>query len=303
MELRWVEAFVAVAEELHFGRAAGRLQMAQSPLSQTIRKLEKDLGVPLFERNTRSVALTAAGHAFLPHARTLLQEVETSRSATRASVGRVYGRVALGFSGVVNHLSLPPLTRAVRERHPDLTLELVGRVMTQDAVEQLSSGRLDIAFVGLPVESSALATRLIAREALGVVVPVDHPVARLDGVALTELSGEGFVSTPESSGSMLQECALRACLEAGFRPRIVQEISDPYMVLMLVAAGLGVAITTEGMSVVLPPGARYVPLRGVDVTMDHGIAWARGRGSRARAAVLEVATDVLRDLDSGGAPP
>src|SRR3954468_19079204 len=101
MEIRWIQAFVAVAEELHFGRAAVRLQMAQSPLSQTIRKLERDLGTPLFERSTRSVSLTAAGQAFLPHARAVLEEVETARRATRASAGGVYGRVVIGFSGVL----------------------------------------------------------------------------------------------------------------------------------------------------------------------------------------------------------
>src|SRR5919107_4923427 len=134
MEIRWIEAFIAVAEELHFGRAAARLQMAQSPLSQTIRKLERDLRTPLFERSTRSVSLTAAGQAFLPHARKVMEEVETARRATHASTGGVYGRVAMGFSGVLNHLSLPPLTRAVRERFPDIALDLVGRVMTRDAV-------------------------------------------------------------------------------------------------------------------------------------------------------------------------
>jgi len=119
MEIRWLHAFVAVAEELHFGRAASRLQMAQSPLSQTIRKLEKDIGVQLFERSTRSVALTAGGHTFLPHAYRVLEDVETARQATRASAGDVYGRVTIGFAGVLNHRALPPLTRTVRQRYPN----------------------------------------------------------------------------------------------------------------------------------------------------------------------------------------
>ena len=96
MEIRWLQAFVAVAEELHFGRAAARLQMAQSPLSQTVRKLEKDIGVPLFERSTRSVALTSAGHTFLPHAYRILESVDIARQATRASAGGVYGFISRG---------------------------------------------------------------------------------------------------------------------------------------------------------------------------------------------------------------
>src|SRR6185295_12972840 len=122
MEIRWLHAFVAVAEELHFGRAAARLQMAQSPLSQTIRKLERDVGVELFERSTRSVALTAGGHAFLPHAYRVLEGVETARQATKAAEGGVYGRVRIGFSGVLNYQALPPLTRALRQRYPHVEL-------------------------------------------------------------------------------------------------------------------------------------------------------------------------------------
>jgi DNA-binding transcriptional LysR family regulator len=293
VEIRWIEAFIAVAEELHFGRAAARLQMAQSPLSQTIRKLERDLRTPLFERSTRSVSLTAAGQAFLPHARKVMEEVETARRATHASTGGVYGRVAIGFSGVLNHLSLPPLTRAVRERYPDIALDLVGRVMTRDAVEQLDSGRLDLAFIGLPVDSALIRTRLIALESFGVVLPTDHPFAERSSIDIAELAEQDFITTPLSAGSALQESAMRACVDAGFRPRVVQEITDPYMILMLVAAGVGIALMTEGIAHVLPPGSCYVPLTGTDVTMNHGIGWSPRRGSAARDAVLAVAAEVL----------
>ena len=114
MEIRQLEAFVAVAEELHFGRAAARLRLAQSPLSQTIRKLERELGATLFDRSTRSVALTPAGVALLPHAHRVFEELELGRQATRAASGVFYGTVSIGFSGAPNHRTLPPLTRAVR---------------------------------------------------------------------------------------------------------------------------------------------------------------------------------------------
>jgi DNA-binding transcriptional LysR family regulator len=293
VEIRWVQAFIAVAEELHFGRAATRLQMAQSPLSQTVRKLERELGVSLFERNTRSVALTAAGHAFLPHARAVLEEVEAARQATRASEGDVYGHIALGFTGVLNHLSLPPLTRAVRRRYPNIELDLVGRVMTRDAVQQLDSGALDIAFVGLPVESTLVRTRLIAREPFGAVLPADHRLAREEAIDLTALADDDFITTPLTAGSALQEIAMRACVDAGFRPRVVQEITDPYMILMLVAAGVGVALMTEGVANVTPPGSVFVRLTGDPVLMVHGIAWSPRRGSVARDAVLALSEKVL----------
>ena len=164
MEIRQLEAFVAVAEELHFGRAAARLRLAQSPLSQTIRKLERELGATLFDRSTRSVALTPAWVALLPHAHRVFEELELGRQATRAASGVFYGTVSIGFSGAPNHRTLPPLTRAVRHRYPDVTLKLVGRVMTRDGVAQVERGALDLAFVALPLDPSpAIRTRLIAR--------------------------------------------------------------------------------------------------------------------------------------------
>jgi DNA-binding transcriptional LysR family regulator len=175
MEIRWLEAFVAVAEELHFGRAAARLRLAQSPLSQTIRRLERELGVALFDRSTRSVALTPAGQALLPHAHRIFEELELARQSTRAMSGVVYGTLSIGFSGALNHLTLPPLTRAVRRRYPDVTLKLVGRVMTRDGVEQVERGSLDLAFVALPLAPSPVVrTRMIARVPLGAALPVDH---------------------------------------------------------------------------------------------------------------------------------
>lgn len=297
MELRWVEAFVAVAEELHFGRAAARLQMAQSPLSQTIRKLEKDIGVPLFERNTRSVALTAGGHAFLPHAYHILESVETARQATRASAGGVYGRIKIGFTGVLNHLSLPPLTRALRQRYPDIELTLVGRIMTRDAVAQLESGALDLAFVGLPVQSAAVDTRLIRREPFGVVLPADHPLAGEKKIDLRDLADEGFITTPISAGSSLQEVTMRACLDAGFRPRVVQEITDPYMILLLVSTGVGVALMTSGMAPIAPPGTVFVPLAGEPVYMLHGLGWPARRSFPALEVALRLAEEILPTPD------
>lgn len=297
MEIRWLQAFVAVAEELHFGRAAARLQMAQSPLSQTVRKLEKDLGVPLFERNTRSVALAAGGHAFLPHAYHILESVETARQATRASAGGVYGRIKIGFTGVLNHISLPPLTRALRQRYPDIELDLVGRIMTREAVTQLESGALDLAFVGLPVQSTAVATRLIRRESFGAVLPSDHPLAGEPEIDLHDLADDGFITTPLSAGSALQESAMRACLDAGFRPRVVQEITDPYMILVLVSAGVGVALMTSSIATITPPGTVFVPLADESVYMHHGIGWSPRRVSPALEVALRVAEEILPTPD------
>lgn len=293
MEIRWVEAFVAVAEELHFGRAAARLRLAQSPLSQTIRRLERELGTTLFDRSTRSVALTPAGHAFLPHAYRVFEQLELGKQATRASEGVVYGTVSIGFSGALNHHTLSPLTRSVRQRYPDVTLSLTGRVMSREGVEQVERGGLDIAFVGLPVDPSPVRTRLVAREPLGVVLPVDHPLAGESDIDLADLADEGFVTTPESVGSSLQRVAMEACVHAGFRPRVVQEVTDAFLILTLVSAGVGIALMATSVAEITPAGAVLVPLRGEPTYMQHGIAWLEDNPSPVLRAVLEVADEVL----------
>ena len=194
---------------------------------------------------------------------------------------------------MLNHLSLPPLTRALRQRYPDIELTLVGRIMTRDAVAQLESGALDLAFVGLPVQSSAVATRLIRREPFGVVLPVDHALADREEIELRELADEGFVTTPLSAGSSLQEVAMKACVDAGFRPRVVQEITDPYMILLLVSTGVGIALMTSGIAPIAPPGTVFVPLAGEPVYMQHGLGWSAKRVSPAVKVALALAEDIL----------
>ncbi|MGY0489466.1 LysR family transcriptional regulator [Streptomyces sp. WG-D5] len=297
MDIRWLEAFIAVAEELHFGRAAVRLRLAQSPLSQTIRKLEKELGVRLFDRSTRSVSLTPAGEAFLPHAHRVFEELELGRQSTRATAGEVYGSVSIGFSGALNHHTLPPLTRAVRQRYPAVTLSLTGRVMTRDGVEQLEQGGLDMAFVGLPIAPSSVRTRLICREPLGVALPVDHALAGEAEIDLVDLADEGFITTPVAAGSALQESTLQACVKAGFRPRVAQEITDPYMILTLVSAGVGAAMMPVSIAEIMPSAAVFVPLSGEPTYMDHALAWREDNPSPVVRAVLDVAEEVLPTPD------
>jgi DNA-binding transcriptional LysR family regulator len=293
VEIRWLEAFIAVAEELHFSRAANRLKLAQSPLSQIIRRLERDLGTTLFDRNTRSVTLTPAGHALLPYARRVFEDLELGRQATRARDGVVYGTVSIGFSGALNHQTLPPLTRAVRQRYPDVTLSLTGRVMTRDGVEQLERGDLDLAFVGLPIDPSRVRTRLIGREPLGVVLPIDHPLADRSAVDLADLAQEEFITLPLGAGSSLAQMTAQACIDAGFRPRVAQEITDPFMILTLVSAGVGVALMTSGAAQIMPSSAVLVPLTGRQTYMSHGLAWLEDNPSPVLRAVLDLAEEVL----------
>ncbi|MFF8186990.1 LysR family transcriptional regulator [Microbacterium sp. NPDC016588] len=293
VEIRWLEAFIAVAEELHFGRAAQRLRIAQSPLSQTIRRLEASVGADLFERNTRSVALTPAGSALLPMAYRVIQDLALATAAARAASGAVHGTVRIGFSGAFNHLTLPVLARTVRRELPDIDLQLVSRVRTGDGLVKLRNGTLDIAFVGLPITAEGVASRLIARTELGAALPVDHPLADDASISAAQLADDDFLSMPMDGSSSMAEALMRCCIAAGFRPRVTQEITDPYIMLTLVAAGLGVSVIAEDLAPIMPRGARWVRFHDEPQYMLHGIAWMTDEQSAAVSAVLGLSEKIL----------
>ncbi|MEV6744774.1 LysR family transcriptional regulator [Streptomyces sp. NPDC051080] len=293
MELRHLSAFVAVAEELHFGRAAKRLQMAQPPLSQQIRQLEKELGVQLFERNTRSVRLTSAGESFLQPVRTVLDDLDTAVRAAKAAGRGEYGRVTIGFAGASSHETLPHLTRAVRAAHPALELVMRGQTYANVALDRVADGSLDLGFVRLPVTQPGVAYRVIDEEELVCALPFDHRLARLESVPIDVLAEEPFVSFPANTGSTVRDAMVGACEAAGFNPRVVQEAPDSYTILALVAAGVGVTLTVTSVQHIQQNGLVYRPLSGPPIRLQAALAWRADNPSAALRAVLAVAEDAL----------
>ncbi|MFJ8851410.1 LysR family transcriptional regulator [Streptomyces sp. NPDC102437] len=292
MELRHLSAFVAVAEELHFGRAAKRLQMAQPPLSQQIRQLEKELGVQLFERNTRSVRLTRAGESFLQPVRTVLDDLDTAVRAAKAAGRGEYGRVTIGFAGASSHETLPHLTRAVRAAHPALELVMRGQTYANVALDRVADGSLDLGFVRLPVTRPGVAYRVIDEEEMVCALPFDHPLARLESVPIGVLAEEPFVSFPANTGSTVRDAMVGACEAAGFNPRVVQA-PDSYTILALVAAGVGVTLTVTSVQHIQQHGLVYRPLPGPPIRLQAALAWRADNPSAALRAVLAVAEEAL----------
>ena len=244
LELRHLRYFVAVAEELHFGRAALRLNLAQPPLSQQIRKLEEILGYTLFTRTSRSVSLTTAGGAFLESARRTLRNVqrdlEEARSIGRGEVGSLH----VGFVGSGMLTTLPAIFRAYREAFPRVTLHL-HESFTAKVVDGLGNGTLDAGILrdGDPVEELEVTT--LFSEPLVAVLPVKHPKAGQKSLSPGALRGEPFVYYPRSAGSRAFEKPLSIFEEYGFRPQIVQEATHWLTILRLVGAGLGVSVGPE----------------------------------------------------------
>lgn len=292
MELRHLEGFVAVAEELHFGRAAARLHMAQPPLSQYIRLLERDLGVKLFERNTRSVRLTSAGHSLLEPARRVLAEAAIAqRTVHAASVGEV-GRVTVGFAGASSYDAVPRLTRAVTSELPGIELILRGQTYAGEALSRIREGTLDLGFVALPTHGG-ISSRVIRVEQLVVALPDTHWLADQPTIDLADLANDRFVAFPAARGSAVRDAALQACLNAGFSPIITQEAPDAYNLLTLVGAGVGVAIVVGSAQNIHMEHVVFRPTTGDAPTMPIALAWRSDNPSAALRSVLHVAESVL----------
>ena len=264
IELRHLRYFVAVAEELHFGRAALRLHLAQPPLSQQIRRLEEMLGYPLFERTSRSVSLTAAGAVFLERAQRTLRNVQRDIDETR-SIGRgEVGSLHVGFVGSAMLTTLPAIFRAYREAYPSVRLHL-HESFTARVMEGLQNGTLDAGLLrdGDPNDSNTtLVSTTIYTEPFIAVLPAHHPCAGQRSVSPASLRNDPFVYYPQNAGTYAYEKPLSLCEEHGFRPQIVQEASNWLTILRLIGAGLGVSIAPACVSRIASPEVVCLPIKG-----------------------------------------
>jgi DNA-binding transcriptional LysR family regulator len=260
MELRHLRYFVAVAEELHFGRAAERLHMAQPPLSQQIKGLEQELGVQLFARTRRRVELTPAGKLFLDEARlTLQQAVRAQRIAVEADRG-LRGRLRIGFVMSASYSILPVVIRRFRRENPFIELELVEMTPSRQ-IEALESGTIDAGILRPPVESG-LPLETILEEPLVLALPLDHRRAGQKAVELKSLSEEAFVLFPRHHGPGIFDVVMKACLEAGFTPHVSCAPNEMQTILTYVAGGLGISLVPQSLSGFHRDSVVYRPLRG-----------------------------------------
>lgn len=293
MEIRHLRYFVAVAEERNFSRAAERLHMAQPPLSAQIRQLEDEIGVRLLARTTRSVELTPAGGVFLEQARLLLERAETAAEHARRAARGEMGRLRLGFTGSATYELLPALTRAFRERHPDVVLELTGEMLTPAQVEGLLAGRLDVGFLRPPVHAAGLEVHVVRREPLIAVLPAQHRLAEHRRVRLAELAGEPFVTYPSQWRSVVYDAVVEACRASGFAPSVKLEVRETATLVSFVAAGLGVALVPASVRHLEVTGAVTRPLRGTTTMVELAVAWRAGDTSAVLARFLAVARAFL----------
>ncbi len=292
MELRHLRYFVAVAEELHFRRAAERLHIAQPAVSEQVRKLESELGVQLFDRTQRKVALTDAGAALLTHAYRVLRQVDAARVAARSAGDRP--RLRIGYVPTALRASIPRTLRHLVAAIPKLqtTIEPGSGLKLVDAVR---AGELDVAVVSLPVPTAGVRVTPLGEQRAVAVFPVGHEHAVKPRVALERIAPERIVVLPRDADRPLYDAVLAACCAAGISPTLT-EMPDGQVdrILLAVASGAGMAILPEGMAErYADAGVRFVPLEGESPVLTTGIVSPRHTEHLPTRALLRAASRTL----------
>jgi DNA-binding transcriptional LysR family regulator len=300
IELRHLSYFVAVAEELHFGRAALRLHIAQPALSMQIQGLERKLDVRLLERSKRSVALTAAGELFLEQARLTLHQAQHAEQVGRQASRAELGRIAIGYGSSVPFTgTLSAILRAFRSAHSAVELTLTEMSASAQS-EALEEGALDFGFFrcGYAERRPGLLLAPLLRERYDVVLAASHRLAAQPSIAAEELANEDFIEYASSTGSALTLPAREICRRAGFEPRVAQTVSQITTMVSLAAAGLGVAVVPHSVSHMHIEDAAFRPLAVEDSSL---LVFAYRRNERAPATLALI--HEAKRLAAALAPP
>lgn len=283
--LRRMEQFIAVAEELHFHRAAERLNMSQPPLTSAIQKLEEDLGVTLIERGNRVLGLTPAGEKFVSEARKTLRQAEKAIVSTLDVAEGRTGFLRVGYVGSALYGRLPDIIREFRASHPKVRLEL-REATTAAQIAALRDGTLDIGVLIPPAEKADDIEQVnFDTDRLCMAIPKDHPLSKRSDLTLAGLAGEPFILWPMAEGRSFHLQVIRLCAEAGFVPLITQEAHGMHAVLSLVSVGGGVSVVPQSMSGFRGDQISYHPFSGPGIEFDLVIGY-RHLSPSARAFVL-----------------
>lgn len=276
MDLKQLRSFIAVANTLSFGSAARQLYLSQSALSIQIQNLEKHLGVPLFTRNRRSVRLTAAGEAVLADSKELLQRIaDIELRAAKIGSGEV-GHLRIGFVASATAQVIPSIVLAFRKLYPGVELELKNMPTVQQ-IETLKTGSIDVGFVRLPVSVDGLSIDSIHREPFAMVLSRAHPLAAARTITVRQLAEEPFIAYGRRWAPSFYDHWVAICRRAGFSPNVVQEVAEMDTALVLVAAGIGVAILPEGIARRSRSGVKVEPLTRERSISEIGVAVQKSR--------------------------
>ena len=288
MELRHLHYFIAVAEELHFSRAAERLHISQPPLSQQIRDLEEELGVTLLERTKRQVHLTEAGKVFLEHSYRVLAQLEQTVEATQRIGRGEVGRLAIGFVDSATYTLLPDLLRVFRAQFPAVELRL-HELTTAQQIQALHQNQIDVGVVRSAISEPGLSVECLLQESLVLALPESHPLSAQTTVSVSTLADESFILFPAKLGPVFYEQIIQICQQAGFRPKVAQEAVQMQTIISLVAAGLGIAFVPASMQNFHRSGVIYRPLQEQIPKTGLYLTWRQHDSSPVIRAFLSLA--------------
>ena len=292
MELRHLRYFVTLADTLHFGHAAAKLQIAQPSLSHQIQQLEAELQATLLRRTKRRVELTEAGRIFLDEARDIL-----ARSDRAALVARRAGRgdavkLRVGVGYCMDHMNATRAVGLFDRAHGQVHVELHTLAVAAQ-IEALKDGRLDIGFVRPPLNDAALMSEVLVREPFVAALPAKHRLAKKKSLALSALGQEPFVLPPRQAVPVYHDLVLRACREAGFIPNAPHEADHVLLMLGMVAAGTGVALVPASARQVVQTGVTYATLRPSHALLETVVTRRRNETSVSVEQFLEIARQLM----------
>ncbi|HGM5492425.1 TPA: DNA-binding transcriptional regulator HcaR [Serratia fonticola] len=286
MELRHLRYFVAVAEELNFTRAAERLHTSQPSLSSQIKDLEGCIGVPLLIRNNRQVSLTRAGEVFLHQAISILELSEQAKQLARKAMEQQV-RLIIGFVPCAEVNILPDILPQLRLRLPASSIELVSIITTQQE-DKLLKGEIDVGFMRRPIISNQLNYRVVYREPLVVVMPVNHPLSKEPQIEPHHLDGENFISTDPAHSGALHQMVTTYLAEFHSKPNIVQAATNILVTMNLVGMGLGLSIVPRYVGHFQSPNVVFRPLPASAPQIELLMAWHRENDSPALAQMIDL---------------
>lgn len=291
METRHLKYFVAVAEELHFGRAAKRLHISQPPLSQQIMKFEEQLGVTLFTRNKRSVALTSAGKSFLLDAQNILKEMEQAKENLKAVATGIKGRFELGYIAPALDTPLTAIIKQFKITYPGVRLGLT-EMSTNKQLDVLRKGDIDAGVVRLFMhDMKGLCSQKFHQESYALILPTGHRLAGKESVDISELGDEEFIFFPRNAQPRLHDTWMTAFNHCNYTPNIVQEVSNKAASLALVAAGIGISIVPESLARRSPEQVVFKKLTGDIPTLEIHVVYRENTAHASRDNFLRFVRD------------
>jgi DNA-binding transcriptional LysR family regulator len=296
MDMRHLRCFVAVSEELHFGRAAERLHLTQPPVSLAIKELEEDLGVRLFERTSRRMSITRAGEDALHDARSVLAAADTMRRRAREAAQGLMGSLSIGFISLPAYSFLPPTLRSFTENYQRVKVAL-HEGTTDQILHDVESGSLDIGLVfRTPDLPAAFNSRLVHTEPLVVALPESHPLAGSSRVALEELSQERFLGFERHQGPLMFDAIVATCMRHGFSPKLFPA-RQMHTIVSLVSGGIGVALVPGSVQALHREGVVYRNMKGEKTVVETVAVWRRSDDSPLVKALLASLPKVSRRVD------